>query len=109
MNTKQQRNATYRNELLSKPTDAELVFKARLDKVGIKYMFQKGFIKGDYHCIVDFYLPKPYKLCIEIDGGYHDTEKQKKRDLEKDNYLRSRGFKVLHIRNEDVETFNMSF
>ena len=106
--TKQIRNFKFINELLSRPTESEVIFKNRLDKLGIKYLFQKGFIKGDYHCIVDFYIPKPHKLCIEIDGGIHTTDKQIKRDAEKDSYLKSRGFKVVRIANENVESFNIN-
>lgn len=70
---------------------------------------QKGFYKGEFHCIVDFYLPKPLKTCIEIDGGYHDTPKQKYKDYWKDKYLTEvRGFKVIRIKNEDVKNFDVS-
>ena len=44
-----------RKKILSeKATKAELAFMYRLDDAGIKYMFQKAFIEGDYYCIVDF-------------------------------------------------------
>jgi hypothetical protein len=43
----------------------------------IHYMFQKGFIQGKYYCIVDFYLPKPYNICIEIDGKYNLSDEFK--------------------------------
>ncbi len=106
--TKQQRNASYRNELIKNPTKAELIFKARLDSFGIRYLFQKGFIQGNYHCIVDFYLPKPHRLCIEIDGGYHDSDKQIVRDREKEIYLMGRKMRVIRVKNEDVKSFDLS-
>lgn len=68
------------NDLRSKPTESELIFKKRLEENNIKFIFQKCFIGQDYYCIVDFYLPKPFKVCIEIDGGYHDEAKQKAKD-----------------------------
>jgi very-short-patch-repair endonuclease len=105
---KQGRNFKYRSDLITNPTASELLFKRRLDELGINYLFQKGFIKGDFHCIVDFYLPKPLKICIEIDGSVHDTDQQKKRDFRKDEYLRSRGFKVIRIKNEDVLNFDLN-
>lgn len=82
-------------------------FKKKLDDFGIKYIFQKGFIQGTLTCIVDFYIPSPHKICIEIDGGYHDTKTQKKKDKYRDDYLRKRGFNVVRIKNEDVKDFNI--
>ena len=88
-------------------TPAEKIFKDRLDSLGVRYFFQKGFIKGDFYCIVDFYIPKPHKICIEIDGGYHNTPEQKRKDWAKDKYLTSRKTRVVRIKNEDVETFDI--
>jgi len=96
------------SNLKKRATKSETIFMNRLTDLGVRYMFQKGFIKGNNFCIADFYLPK-YKLVIEIDGGYHLTDEQIKRDKNKDNYYKERGFKVLHIKNEDVETFPLSF
>lgn len=91
------------------PTPSEVIFKKRLDNLGINYIFQKCFIAKDYYCIVDFYLPKPYKLVIEIDGGYHNLEYQKIKDYYRDKYLtEERNFKVIRINNEDVNTFDLS-
>jgi len=83
-------------------TPSELAFKQLLDGLGVKYVFQKAFIKGGAYVIVDFYLPKPNKLCIEVDGKYH--ERQKGKDAWKDSYLKSRGLSVWRITNEEVET-----
>ena len=97
-----------KDNLIKNATKSELIFKELLDNNNIYYMFQKGFIQGKNYVIVDFYLPK-LKLCIELDGGYHETEKQIKRDLNKDNYLiNERKFKVLRIKNEDVLNFNIN-
>ena len=41
-------------------------------------------------------------IVIEIDGGYHSTEEQKKKDEERDEWLRSYGFIVYRITNEEV-------
>lgn len=84
--------------LRENPTRSELRLKDLL--IGLKeyFIFQKGFIKGDYYCIVDFYLPKR-KLVIEVDGGYHFSDEMRKKDYARDKYLESRGFKTLHISN----------
>lgn len=97
------------SDLRSKPTESELIFKKRLEENNIKFIFQKCFIGQDYYCIVYFYLPKPFKVCIEIDGGYHNEPKQKAKDYYRTKYLTDkRGFKVIRIKNEDVESFNLS-
>lgn len=91
------------------PTQSELLFKQRLEKRNIKFIFQKCFINKDYYCIVDFYLPKPNKIAIEIDGKYHNTHTQIYKDNYKDKYLTEiRDFKVIRIKNEDVLTFDLS-
>ena len=81
-------------------TVAELCIINKLSNLNVKYIFQKGFIAGDYYCIVDFYFPKPHKLCLEIDGGYHFSEAQIKRDKRKDDYLKGRKLNVYRITNE---------
>ncbi len=78
-----------------------------LEESEIEYIFQKGFIKGNYYCIVDFYIPRPYKLCIEVDGGYHLTDEQQKRDERKDKYLISRRLKILRLKNEQVDMLSI--
>ena len=108
MNIKQQNNSKYRINLIKNPTKAELIFIDKLKQKNIRFLFQKGFYKGDLHCIVDFYLPNPIKTCIEIDGGYHDSIEQKRKDLSKDRYLIERGFKVVRIKNDDVLNFDVS-
>ena len=90
------------------PTNSELRFKERLEAANIKFMFQKGFIQGDNFCIADFYLPKPLKIVIEIDGSYHNTHNQQARDLNKDAYYKQRKFKVIRIKNSEVDTFDLS-
>lgn len=80
-------------------TKSELVIKDHLDKLGIKYCFQKGFIQG-FYCIVGLYIPK-LKLCIEVDGDYHLDPEQIRKDKMKDDYLtKTRNFNVLRISNK---------
>lgn len=104
---KQRNNFKYREWLLKKPTIYEKEFINILDGKWIYYIFQKWFIKWDCHCIVDFYLPKK-KVCIEIDGLYHDTPEQKSYDKWRDKYLTlDRWFKVIRIKNEDINSFDI--
>ena len=103
INEMQRRNKMYLDELRARATKAELKFKGVLDEIKVKYIFQKGFFGDRYHCIVDFYLPRPYKICIEIDGEYHSDKEQKIKDERKDRFLIGvRGFHVLRLKNKEV-------
>lgn len=42
------------------------------------------------------------KICIEIDGGYHNNEKCRRRDAMRDRLFKSYGYTVIRIKNEDV-------
>ena len=49
--------------------------------------------------VLDFYCPS-HRLCIEVDGGIHDT--QQDRDEARDETLAAAGIGVLRFRNEQV-------
>ena len=110
MNTfkeKQRLCAKRRVDLISRATPAELHTKQLLDELKIKYVFQKGFIVGNNFCIVDFYLPRPYRICLEIDGEYHQEPKQQIRDKSREDYLHNkRGFNILRISNTNILSMN---
>jgi len=53
-----------------------------------------GFIPDFYHPIL--------RVCVEIDGSVHSTERQKAKDEVKDERLRSRGYRVIRISNYRV-------
>lgn len=97
-------SSKYQKELKSRATSAEIEMQKILKRAGIKFLFQKDFI----YYIVDFYLPKPKKICIEIDGGYHLTEEQIRYDNKKDAWLESRGYRVVRFTNEQVFNNPMS-
>ena len=63
------------------------------------YPFCRQKIVGKY--IVDFYCPRP-NLVIELDGGRHDSETGKAKDMTRDNVLAEMGIKVLRISDKDV-------
>lgn len=95
----QRRLAKYRRT--SKRTKAEIKLAEILDTLGVRYLQQKGFMSGiRTFVIADFYIPKPHKLVIEVDGEYHKAHQGY--DEWKDNYYKSRGFKVLRLSNEVV-------
>jgi len=59
--------------------------------------FRRQHAIGNY--IVDFFSIKA-KLIIELDGNQH--LEQEEYDLERTNYLKSQGFKVIRFWNSDV-------
>jgi len=81
-------------------TPAERRVKIMLNVLKTKHIFQKGFIQGNGYYIVDFYLPKPKKIVIEVDGSSHEGREDY--DARKDAYLKKRKFKVVRITNDEV-------
>lgn len=81
------------------PTDAERVMwiLLRSSFKGIKFRRQHAI--GDY--IVDFVCFRN-KLVIEIDGGYHESERQKELDNIRTDFLSSHGFEVIRFTNDEV-------
>lgn len=104
MKVKQKLCASRRKKLILRATKAETIFRGYLEQKGVYNIFQKGFIAGNGFYIVDFYLPKPHKICIEIDGSVHDSREQKEKDRRKDEYLKKRGFRVIRFTNEEIFT-----
>lgn len=94
----------FKYKLSNLPTKSELIFKELLDNLDIRYLYQKGFLsKTKTFYICDFYIPKPFKLVIEIDGLYHLSNDQQVKDQEKDKYLKERrGLRILRFTNEQV-------
>jgi len=65
-----------------------------------KHKFRRQYPIGRY--IVDFCCPAK-RLVIEADGGHHNEEKQRKYDKVRDNFLKSCGFKVLRVWNNEID------
>ena len=63
------------------------------------YRFRRQHPIGDY--IADF-VCLPIRLVIEVDGGYHNTPGQQTEDQWRTEFLESRGYRVLRIKNEEV-------
>lgn len=49
---------------------------------------------------VDFYFPD-YSLIIELDGKQHEKQKHKEKDIDRDDYLTSIGYKVVRISHSE--------
>ena len=80
------------------PTHAETKLWERLRKFEIRVRRQPPI--GGY--VVDFACLRA-KLVIEVDGGVHERTDVALRDLERESWLNSQGFRVLRIPNARVE------
>ena len=85
------------------PHEAKLWMQLRLLPKG-KFHFRRQVPIGPY--IVDF-AEKTHKLVIELDGSQHQRPEAIERDKKRDQFLTTKGFKVLHIWNSEIDQ-NMS-
>ena len=69
----------------------------RNDRLGVKFRRQHPI----ENYIVDF-ISLQEKLVVEVDGGYHEGQDQKKYDEMRTKTLNEIGFKVLRFTNEEV-------
>lgn len=102
MYNKEHQRLLSKYKLKDTTTEYEVIVSNILNELNIKYIQQKGFLKEAYTCyIADFYLPKPYKVIIEVDGEYHQDRVFQ--DTSRDKYfLEKRGIRTLRINNQDV-------
>lgn len=83
-------------------TDAEQTLWNNLDRIPLEGThFRRQVEIGPYRA--DFGLLR-LKLLIEIDGLIHREPGQKDRDLQRDNWLESEGYRVIRFSNHDVTT-----
>ncbi len=81
-------------------TDAENALWSKIRRKQLKGLqFHRQKVIGNY--IVDFYCPK-VKVVIECDGGQHYSKVGLKKDALRDDYLKSRGCKVLRFSSREV-------
>ena len=80
-------------------TEAESIFWSLVKGSALGQRCLRQHVIGDY--IVDFLFRKS-KVVVEIDGGYHFTEEQKKEDALRTEWLEAQGYKVVRFTNEQV-------
>ena len=99
---KSQGQAGFARELRQKHTDAEpaVWMKLRNRQVeGVKFRRQQPV--GPY--IVDF-ASLQRRLIIEIDGGQHNEERTRGRDVERTRNLTGMGYQIIRFWNNEVLT-----
>lgn len=94
-------------ELRASANIYEITFAEFLMKEGVDFIHQAPFVfipRTIYFC--DFYLPKE-RISIEIDGVYHNTQTQSKKDEERDANFKSIGIRVIRVSNSEVRSEKM--
>ncbi len=94
-------------DLRKKQTPAEVILWTALRNrrfLGVKFLRQyqilveyrdrKTFFVADFYCAES-------KLIVEVDGGIH--ERQREKDAERDALLLEYGYRVLRLKNAEVE------
>ena len=80
------------------PSSIEIAIQRALNQLGIKHEVHK--IIG--HLTVDIYIPE-LNLIVECDGNYwHNLPGQKHKDMKRDYWLRSQGFRVVRIWEKEI-------
>ncbi len=85
------------NRKESTEAEAKLWEQLRDSKVGCK--FRRQHPAENY--IVDFACLQK-GLIVEVDGGYHNNEEQRKYDEDRTKHLEQKGFTILRFTNEEV-------
>ncbi|HSK78973.1 MAG TPA: endonuclease domain-containing protein [Thermoanaerobaculia bacterium] len=75
----------------------ELLRDRRLDGLKFRRQFPIAIFIADFCCF-------ELKLVIEVDGGVHELPYQKAHDENRDTYLRSLGYTILRLPNEQILT-----
>lgn len=88
-----------RDELLSKSTEAEKSVCRILKSIGVVFIRQYPIDTGRKHYYADIYIPSA-RLIIEVDGGYHYTQKQMRLDRNRSAGIRRLGYHICRIDNK---------
>lgn len=87
-------------DLRLKMTEAEKLLRDKLNKEPFrKYKFRSQHPLQLY--ILDFYSHS-LRLAIEVDGEYHNSDEQKKLDLERTETLEFQGLQVIRFDNNEI-------
>jgi len=94
--------AKRKKKLLEYNNPSLIKFEELLIDRGLYYTREKCFFTemGDLF-YADFYIPS-LQLCIEIDGGYHETQKRQYLDKIKQTIILEKGKATLRFTNEQV-------
>lgn len=94
-----------RQDLLSKTSDAEKAAIRNCIKLGYKVVRQQPITTGRKLYFADIYIPS-LKLIIEVNGGYHYTSNQKRKDGNRSAGIWRMGYHVVRLSNHDARDIN---
>ena len=98
----------FAKKAVKEPTIAELRFCEILDGLGVSYKFQHPIYLNERLFILDFVISVNATV-VEIDGGYHNTPEQQRKDKERTYLLENFGYRVLRFTNEQVMSEPLEF
>ena len=90
-----------RADLLSATTPAERTARDLLERLGYEVVSQLPIKTPQKLFYADLAIPK-LKTVIEIDGGYHSSQAQKRLDKNRSECIRRMGWHVLRLSNRDA-------
>ena len=93
-----------RLDLLAKTTPAEKAAIANMKRLGLKVVCQLPIETGRRLFFADIAIPA-MRLLVEIDGGYHNSTKQRRLDRNRSACLRRKGWRVARLTNRDARDF----
>ena len=88
-----------RRSLRSNATTAEKILWQYLRREQLGYKFRRQFSIGNF--VVDFYCHVA-RLVIELDGWTHNSDRTKMKDVAKQEFLETKGHKVIRFTNEEM-------
>lgn len=94
-----------RQDLMSKTSNAEKAAIRNCELLGYKVVRQQPITTGRKLYFADIYLPE-LKVIVEIDGGYHYTNKQKRKDSNRSAGIWRMGYHVVRLSNHDARNIN---
>lgn len=86
------------SDLLKNSTPTEKYFQSLISQTDIPFVAQYAIDRRKSFYIIDFYIPS-LNVCVELDGEYHQTKEQSRKDRTRDKWLKSRGFIVKRLTN----------
>lgn len=90
-----------RGDLIFSRSSAEKAAYATLKRLGLSVVRQYPIKTPRKIYYADLYLPQ-LNTILEIDGGYHTTTSQKRKDSNRSNALWKLGYHVLRLSNKDA-------
>ena len=90
-----------RYDLLSHTTEAENAAARNCKLLGYEIVQQQPITTGRKLYFADIYIPS-IKTILELDGGYHYTKDQKRKDGNRSSGIWRLGYHVVRLSNHDA-------